>query len=93
MVRLKKGEKYDAANYRLVSFTCICCKTFEHIESESILADCLHGFRSQRSCETQLAQFYHDMLSNLDHALNCGNRQTPVVIMDFANAFDKVPHS
>ena len=26
----KKGEKYDAANYRAVSLTCICCKTLEH---------------------------------------------------------------
>ena len=27
----KKAEKYDAANYRPVSLTCICCKTLEHI--------------------------------------------------------------
>ena len=45
----KKGEKYNAANYRPVSLTCICCKTLEHIivrninkhlAFESILADC-----------------------------------------------------
>ena len=27
----KKGEKYDQANYRPVSPTCICCKMLEHI--------------------------------------------------------------
>ena len=52
----KNGEKYDAANYRPVSLTCICCKTLEHIivsninkhlSPENILADCQHGFRSQ----------------------------------------------
>ena len=77
----KKGEKYNAANYRPVSLTCICCKTLEHIivsninkhlAFESILADCQHGFRSQRSCETQLVQFYHDMVSNLDGARDRG---------------------
>ena len=97
----KKGEKYNAANYRPVLLTCICCKTLEHIivsninkhlAFESILADCQHGFRSQRSCETQLVQFYHDMVSNLDGARDRGQKQTDVIIMDFAKAFDKVPH-
>ena len=97
----KKGEKYNAANYRPVSLTCICCKTLEHIivsninkhlAFESILADCQHGFRSQRSCETQLVQFYHDMVSNLDGARDRGQKQSDVIIMDFAKAFDKVPH-
>ena len=32
------------------------------------------------------------MVSNLDQALNWGHRQTDVIIMDFAKAFDKVPH-
>ena len=27
----KKSEKCDAANYRPVLLTCICCKTLEHI--------------------------------------------------------------
>ena len=97
----KKGEKYDAANYRPVSLTCICCKTLEHIlvsninkhlALDSILADCQHGFRSQRSCETQLVQFVHDIISNLDGAVNRGHKQTDLIIMDFAKAFDKVPH-
>ena len=81
----EKGEKYYAANYRPVSLTCTYCKTLDHIivsninkhlAFESILADFQHCFRSQRSCEVQLVKVYHDMVSNLD----------------FAKAFDKVPH-
>ena len=84
-----------------MSLTCICCKTLEHIlvsninkhlALDSILADCQHGFRSQRSCETQLVQFVHDIISNLDGAVNRGHKQTDLIIMDFAKAFDKVPH-
>ena len=84
-----------------MSLTCSCCKTLEHIivsninkhlAFESILANCQHGFCSQRSCETQLVQFYHDMVSNMDGALDRGQKQTDVFIMDFAKAFDKVPH-
>ena len=97
----KKGEKNDAANYRPVSLTCICCKTLEHVivsninkhlAFESIFADCQYGFRSQRSCETQLVQLFHIFVSNLDRALNRNHRQTDVIIMDFAKAFDKVPY-
>ena len=32
------------------------------------------------------------MVSNLDGALNPDQKQTDVIIMDFAKAFDKVPH-
>ena len=92
----KKGEKYDAANYRPVSLTCICCKTLEHILVSNInraldsrLADCKHGFRSQRSCETQLVQFVHDIISNLDGAMNHGHKQKDLISMYFAKAFDK----
>ena len=62
----KKGEKYDAANCRPLSLTCICCKTLEHIlvsninkhlALNSILADCQNGFRSQRSCESLCTKF------------------------------------
>ena len=84
-----------------MSLTCICCKTLEHIlvsninqhlALDSILADCQHGFRSQRSCDNQLVQFVHDIISNLYGAVNHGHKQTDLIIMDFAKAFDKVPH-
>ena len=74
-------ENYDAANYRPVSLTCTCCKTLEHIlvsninkhlALDSILTECRHGFRSRKSCETQLVQFVHDIISNLDGAMNRG---------------------
>ena len=89
----KKGVKYDPANYRLVSLACICCKTLEHIlvnninkhlALDSILADCHHGFRCRRSCETQLVQFVHDIISKLDGAMNWGHKQTDLIIMDLA---------
>ena len=57
---------------------------------ESILADCQHGFRSQRSCKAQLVQFYSDMVNNQDRALNHCHKQPDVIIMDFAKAFGKV---
>ena len=51
---------------------------------DSILADCQHVFRSQRSCETQLVQFVDDIISNLDRAVNHGHKQTDLIMMDFA---------
>ena len=87
-------------NYRQVSLTYICCKTLEHIlvsninkhlSLGSILADCQHRFPS-RSCETQLVQLVQDIISNLDGAINRGHKQTDLIIMDFAKAFDKVTH-
>ena len=84
-----------------MSLTQICCKTLEHILVSNInkhlalvstLADCQYGFQSLRSCETQLVQFVHDIISNLDGAVNRGHKQTDLIIMNFAKAFDKVPH-
>ena len=55
-----------------------------HLALDSILADCQHEFRSRRSCETQ---FVHDIISNMDCAMNRGHKQTDLIV-----AFDKVPH-
>ncbi|MES9907034.1 MAG: reverse transcriptase domain-containing protein [Candidatus Thiodiazotropha sp.] len=80
-----------------MSLTCICCKTLEHIivsniNKHYILADCQHGFRGQRSCETQLVQFCRDLVGGLGRAVGRGHGRTDVVVVDFAGAFGRVPH-
>ena len=61
----KKGSKFQAVNYHPVSLTCITCKLYEHIlahlQDHKILTDLQHGFRSGRSCETQLVTTFHGL--------------------------------
>ena len=57
-----------------------------HLNKYNILYDLQHGFRNKRSTETQIA-FTQDILKNLQ-----AGKQTDVIIMDFAKAFDKVSH-
>jgi len=92
----KKGKKSDPGNYRPVSLTSICSKLLEHIivkhmmkhlEQNAILKDCQHGFRSKRSCETQLVTFVQEIVDAMP-----GGGQTDVILMDFSKAFDRVPH-
>ena len=92
----KKGSKLQAVNYRPVSLTCISCKLFEHIvckhilghlEDHEILTDLQHGFRSGRSCETQLITTFHDIAS----AYNKKGSQIDIAVLDFSKAFDTAP--
>ena len=93
----KKGERYKAENYRPISLTSVCCKIMEHVvtshimshaDRHSILYPLQHGFRSKRSCETQLVEFVDDITINMSNG-----KQTDILIMDFSKAFDKVSHS
>ena len=92
----KKGERYKASNYRPVSLTCICSKLIEHIivsqlldhfDQHSILSDRQHGFRSQRSCESQLISLTQELHEKLEK-----KSQVKMIVLDFSKAFDKVPH-
>jgi hypothetical protein len=58
-----------------------------HLGNDQILCNLQHGFRKARSCETQLIDF----IQELAKSNNC-SKQTDLIIMDFAKAFDKVPH-
>ena len=92
----KKGDRGKASNYHPVSLTSICCKIMEHIlhsniishlEANNILSDYQHGFRKNRSCESQLTI----TIQELADGLNSGE-QLDCVLLDFSKAFDKVPH-
>ena len=94
---LKKGSKLRAVNYRPVSLTCITCKLLEHIickhvlvhlEDHNILTDLQHGFRSVRSCETQLVTTFQD----LAQMHNKKESQIDIAVLDFSKAFDTVLH-
>ena len=86
----KKGEKYNPLNYRPVSLTCICCKTLEyillskivqHLSEHDIVVDSQHGFRSGRSCESQLVQFIHTLCENLNGVHDRGHKQIYLLIL------------
>ena len=58
-----------------------------HLEHNKLILDSQHGFRSGRSCLTNLVDFFHDMFSIYDES-----RAVDILYLDFRKAFDKVPH-
>ena len=92
----KKGDTSLASNYRPISLTSILCKVLEHIvatfvvshmDKHNLLYDLQHGFRSKRSCETQLVTLIEDLMRSCT-----AGSQTDLVLLDFSKAFDKVSH-
>ena len=57
------------------------------LESSKTLSDFQPGFRKRRSCETQLITTIHDLAVGLDR-----QQQLDAILLDFSQAFDKVPH-
>jgi hypothetical protein len=93
----KKGNRSEPGNYRPVSLTCILCKVLEkivkerlldHLTKYRILKDSQHGFIKGRSCLTNILDFLEEVYEKLDEG-----KAVDVVYLDFAKAFDKVPHS
>ena len=92
----KKGKKTSPNNYRPVSLTCILCKVLEsfvrdvvqnHMEHFKLYSKCQHGFRKGRSCITQLL----NVMNDFSNYINDG-KTFDVIYLDFAKAFDSVPH-
>jgi len=92
----KKGSRCSVSNYRQVSLTSVCCKLLEklvrnvllgHMIDNGILSEYQHGFVHGRSCTTQLLKVFDKWTEILDQG-----GAIDVVYLDFAKAFDTVPH-
>ncbi len=88
--------KGQAKNYRPIALTSHIMKVFEKVvrkkivnffdENNSFNVN-QHGFRSGRSCLSQLLAHYDYILSQLEQGNN-----VDIIYLDFAKAFDKVDH-
>ena len=92
----KEGPKSSVDNYRPVSLTSVCCKILEkvvrrallsHMIENGYLSDYPHGFIHGRSCTTQLLKVIDAWTEILDQG-----GTIDVAYLDFAKAFDTVPH-
>ena len=92
----KKGDRAKAVNYRPVALTSHIIKIYERIlretmvkfiEDNEILCNNQHGFRSGRSCLTQLLSHFDDVMVGLTNGAD-----TDAIYLDYAKAFDKVDH-
>ena len=57
----------------------------KHLDVNGLLADSQHGFRSKRSCQTNLLAFTNEMSKLLDE-----RKCVDVLYLDYAKAFDTI---
>ena len=91
-----KGSKSSAENYRPISLTSIPCKIMESVIRDhmvnyltryQLIKSTQHGFIARRSCTTNLLEFLERCTRILDEG-----DPLDIIYLDFAKAFDKVPH-
>ena len=92
----KKGRKDEAENYRPISLTSVVCKVIEQVmkkqitdflEGKGFYSKHQHGFRTGRSCLTNLLETFESWTQYLDEGYG-----VDVVYLDYRKAFDSVPH-
>ena len=92
----KKGARNRAENYRPISLTSIVCKIMEsfikeavmnHIKVEKLLSPKQYGFISGRSTATQLLRYLDKCIETI-----VAGGVVDTIYLDFAKAFDTVPH-
>ena len=92
----KKGSKGSPGNYRPVSLTCVLCKIMEsilrdaiveHLERHQLLRNSHHGFMAGKSTLSNLLEYLEELTKLVDNG-----HSVDIVYIEFAKAFDKVPH-
>lgn len=90
----KSGDRSLVTNYRPISLLSSTSKVLEHLVSnkcygylEPLLSVVQFGFRKGHSTLQQLLLFYSKVLDSLADGNQCD-----VIFLDFAKAFDTVPH-
>jgi Reverse transcriptase (RNA-dependent DNA polymerase) len=92
----KKGRKTDPGNYRPVSLTSVSFRILEsvikdkivaHLDRHRLIKNSQHGFMKGRSCASNLLSFLEKVTASLDNG-----DAVDVIYLDFAKAFDTVPH-
>ena len=93
----KKGNRTSASNYRPISLTSVICRLMEsilrdtiveHLKSNNLIRSSQHGFMPHRSCLTNLLEFLEVVTKLIDEG-----HSVDLLYLDFARAFDKVPHA
>jgi len=92
----KKGNTKNINNYRPIATLSVFSKMLEKlvynriiafIESNRIITDAQHGFRSKRSTETALQDFVNNVQTAVDNKMN------PVgIFLDLSKAYDVLDH-
>ena len=92
----KKGAKTNCGNYRPVSLTSVVGKLMERViktelvqflETNELLSQNQHGFRRSKSCLTNLLEYMEKVTDMVDQG-----HSVDIIFLDYAKAFDKVPH-
>ena len=88
-------NEWTTNNYRSISLTNIPCKMIEHIvlhymnqKLDDFLHIRQHAFRRDMSYKTQLSATFNELARTAE-----AKKTTHAVVLDFRNAFDKVPHA
>lgn len=90
----KSGNVNQVENYRGVSILCCLSKVFEKLMhnvlytvAAPLISENQHGFMKRRSTSTNLMCYVPSLINEME-----AGRQVDAVYVDFAKAFDTVPH-